>query len=599
MWRFVKYSCFTLTISIIFGCAHPGMPGGGAKDMSPPEVLKTNPENGSANFSSKKIIITFDEFIELDNITQKALISPPMDKLPDFKLKGKSLQIKFNEELKDSTTYSIYFADAIVDLTEGNPLLNYTYIFSTGSKVDSLSIFGKTFNAFDLQPPEDVFVVLYKNNNDTLPLDSLPINVIPYYVSKTTVNGEFQLNGLGDDEYLMFALKDLNANYIYDQPGEDIAFLDSLIKPFYVQPINIDSLRTDSTLFVVSDTLDEEEAEMIRDSLIHDYLHEYEAGFPHIELSMFNEVDSTQRLLKAQAVRKNTIQFSFAWPAHNVELIPLNFSADTTWYVEEVSKNSDTLTWYVKTLAIDTLEILALHQQDTLDHLFIKLDPKRKKMGLSKRQQKKDDKKKEYLGSETNVKGGILLLSQQPGIDFFHPVKSFSNDSILLVVDEDSTYSPQFVFIDSLKRKIRFPVILEEETRYLINIPDSSFIDWNGYHNAKIQARFRTKSLRDYGVFVLDIKPAVTQPYIFQLLNEKENVLKEYYFSSDTTITIEHLEPATYLLKLIFDNNGNKKWDSGNYNFQIQPEKVIYNPKKIQARANWDVEEEWIIGIRN
>ena len=595
MWQLVKYCCLALAIPVIFGCAHPGMPGGGPKDMRPPEVLQTTPENGSANFNSKKITITFDEFIELDNITQKALISPPMNKLPDFKLKGKSLQIKFNEELKDSTTYSIYFADAIVDLTEGNPLLNYTYIFSTGSKVDSLSIFGKISNAFNLKPPEDVFVLLYKDNNDTLPLDSLPLNVIPYYVSKTTANGDFQFNGLGDDEYLMFALKDLNANYIYDQPGEDIAFLDSLIKPFFVQPIDVDSLRADSTLFVVSDTIEEEEAEIIRDSLIHNYLHKYESGFPHLELFMFNEVDSTQRLLKAQAIRKNTIQYSFTWPAYDVELLPLNFSADTTWFIEEASSNIDTLTWFIKNLPVDTLEVLVLHQQDTLDYLFIKLDPKRKKAGLSKRQQKKKDKKKEYLGLETNIKGGTLRLNQQPEIEFFNPIKSFIDDSILLVIAGDSTYSPEFVFVDSLKRKIRFPIALVEETRYQIHIPDSSFIDWNGYHNEKVNIRFNTKSLRDYGVFVLDIKPAIFQQYIFQLLNEKENVLKEYYFSSDTSITIEYLEPATYVLKLIFDSNGNRKWDSGNYRFNIQPEKVIYNPKKIQVRANWDVEEEWLI----
>lgn len=595
MWRFLKYFINILVYIILFACAHPGNPGGGPKDISPPEVLKSEPENRSANFQSKKIIITFNEFIELDNIVQKALISPPMENLPEFKVKGKSLQIKFSEPLKDSTTYSIYFADAIVDLTEKNPLLNYTYIFSTGSKVDSLSLFGNIINSFDLEPVEEVFVLLYKDNNDTLPLDSLPFNVIPYYVSKTTIDGDFQFNGLGDDEYLMFALKDLNANYIYDQPGEEVAFLDTLIKPFYVQLLDIDSLRADSTMFIVSDTLKEKEIKLKRDSLIHEYIHKYESEFPQIELSLFSEVDSTQSLLKAAVPRKNNIQFSFAWPAEDIEIIPQNFNADTVWRLEEVSKNRDTINWFVKDLPIDTLEVLINHRQDSMEYLYLKLDPSKSRLSLSKRQQKKEDEKKEYLAITSNAKGGKIGLTQQPEYHFYHPINEIITDSILLVTGEDSTYSPGYHFIDSLKRKIQIPIEIIEETRYAIYIPDSSIIDWNGHHNEKNTTRFSTKSLRDYGVFVLNIKTANDQPYIFQLMDDKQKTLKEYYFISDTTITIEHLEPTSFILKLVYDDNGNKKWDSGNYKYKIQPEKVLFYNKKIEVRANWEVVEDWIV----
>lgn len=595
MWRILKYIFLILVVFSIYRCAQPGSPGGGPRDTRPPEVLKSEPENRQANFNSKKILITFDEFIELDNITQKALISPPMNKLPDFKLKGKSLQIKFNELLKDSTTYSIYFADAIVDLTEKNPILNYTYIFSTGTKVDSLSLLGSIKNAFNLEPPEEVYILLYKDNNDTLPLDSLPLNVIPYYVSKTTEDGDFQFNGLGDDEYLMFALKDLNANYIYDQPGEEIAFLDTLIEPFFVQPLDIDSLRADTTLFVLSDTLEENEIEHFRDSLVHDYVHQYEAKFPQIELRLFQEADSTQRLLKVDVPRKNNIQFSFSWPADDIELIPVNFNADTTWYVEKISKERDTISWYLKTLPVDTLEVLVNYKGDSIDYQYIKIDPVRKLAGQSKRLQKKEAAKKEYLGISSNLNGGVIELNQQPEFIFFHPLAEIITDSILLVIAEDSTYAPDYLFVDSLRMRIRFPVEIIEETRYAIYIPDSSIIDWNGYHNEEKSTRFATRSTRDYGVLALSIKTTVDQPYIFQLMNENQSVLKEFYFSADTTITMEYMEPASYVLKLIFDNNGNKKWDSGNYKYKIQPEKVIYNPKLIQVRANWDVEEDWII----
>jgi len=593
MHRLFKYLGFIFITLILYRCAQPGSLGGGSKDETPPQVLRSEPENRSANFTSKKITITFDEFIALNSINQKALISPPMDKMPDFKLKGKSLQIKFNEPLKDSTTYSIYFADAIVDLTEGNPVLNYTYIFSTGPKVDSLSILGKVTNAFDLKPVGSVFVLLYKDNNDTLPLDSLPFNVIPYYVSKTTDDGVFQFDGLGDNDYLMFALNDMNANYIYDQPGEEIAFNDTLIRPYFVQPLDLDSLRADTTRFPVPDTLKEDEANTVRDSLIHNFVHEYESKFKHYDLLMFKEVDSTQRLLKAAVPRKNNIQFSFSWPATDISLVPINFTADTTWYAKEISKNSDTITWYLKNLPVDTLEMLVMLKQDTLDHLFLKLDPS--KGSLSRRQQKKAEQEKDYLELKTNIKGSNLVLNKFPEIEFYQPVKEVISDSILLVSGADSTYSPEYIFLDSLHRKLRFPIKVEEDTRYVISIPDSSFIDWNGCHNQKKQMRFSTKSSRDYGVFVMQLKPNHPQPYVFELLNEKEDVLKQYYFSSDTSITIEYLDPATYILKLIYDDNDNKKWDSGNYGYKIQPEKVIYYSQKIQVRANWEVDEEWKI----
>lgn len=593
MIKLLKYIGFFTVLVIAYQCAQPGNPGGGPKDNTPPEVLKTEPPNRSANFNSKKITITFNEFVELDNINQKALISPPMDKLPDFKPKGKSVQVKFNETLKDSTTYSIYFADAIVDLTEGNPALNYTYIFSTGPKVDSLSLLGKVTNAFDLKPRGSVYVLLYKDNNDTILFDSLPFRVIPYYVSKTTENGEFQFDGLGNDDYLMFALNDMNANYIYDQPGEEIAFLDHLVKPFYIEPLDLDSLRADTTKFPVPDTLEEAEANFVRDSLIHDYVHEYESQFKHYELMIFKEVDSTQRLLKASVPRKNNIQFSFTWPADSIDLIPVNFNADTRWYAEEISKDHDTINWYLKNLPVDTLEMLVMHKQDTMDHLFLNLDPA--KSSLSRRQQKKAEEQPEYLNLKTNIKGSNLPLNRYPEVEFDMPVKEVISDSILLVAEDDSTYSPAFIFLDSLHRKIRFPIDVEEDTRYSITIPDSAFIDWNDNHNQKKQIRFTTKSMRDYGIFMMKLKPALKQPYIFQLLNDKEAVLQEHYFSHDTTLTIEYLDPVTYTIKLIYDNNGNRKWDSGNYGYKIQPEKVLYYPSKIQVRANWEIDEEWDI----
>ena len=218
----------------------------GPKDTQPPQVIKIRPPNYSAHFKGDRFEIDFDEFIELNNINQSLLISPPMDELPDFKAKGKTLLVKFNEELKENTTYTLFFGDAIVDITEKNPVIENTYIFSTGDRVDSMSMEGKVINAIDLQPAADVFVMLYKvtdkavtlndNGNRDIELDSMPMLFKPFYLSKTNENGQYKFNGLADEKYLIFALRDLNSNHIFDQPTEEIAFLDSLVKPAYSGP---------------------------------------------------------------------------------------------------------------------------------------------------------------------------------------------------------------------------------------------------------------------------------------------------------------------------------------------------------------------------
>jgi hypothetical protein len=518
-----------------------------------------------------------------------------MNKLPDFKLKGKSLRVKFNEPLLENTTYTVYFGDAIVDLSEKNPLLNYTYIFSTGPKVDSMSLKGQVINAFDLVPVENVFVMLYKDNNDTLPLDSLPLNVKPYYLSKSDVNGNFQLNGLANEQYLMFAIADLNANYYFDQPTEQIAFLDTLVTPQYEIPPAIDSTIIDS-LWTLYEDLKEDSIRALVDVLYLDSIKSNRVQIEKHILSLFTETDTTQRLVKAQLLRRNTLLFSFSQPAGEITIEPVNFNPDTLWYEEVFSKEKDSISWYLKSLPIDTLELFIFYMDDTLGHEFIRLDPNKVYPGGETRKQMKEEEGKiEYLDFESNLSKGILPLNKQPLITFDQPLQEIISDSILFIAGEDSIYNPEFVIVDSLRLKIVFPIELQESTKYSLLFPDSSFIDWNGYYNDNKKLSFSTRSLKDYGVFTLKLIPELKQSYILQLTTDKEELIKEFYFHNDTTYRIEYLNPGKYTLKLIYDSNSNRKWDSGNYFKKLQPEKVFYFPKTVEVRGNWEIEEVWEI----
>ncbi|MFP4471824.1 MAG: Ig-like domain-containing protein, partial [Bacteroidales bacterium] len=212
-------------------CANPVSPTGGPVDETAPMVVESEPPNYSTHFNRNRIIITFNEFVQLQQPNQQVLISPPLRENPSYKIRGRSVVVDFNEELQPNTTYSIFFGNAITDLTAGNPLGDYLFAFSTGDHIDSLAIGGEVLNAFNLQPQENVLVMLYPPDNDTVPRDSLPMLVRPLYVAKTNAAGVFQLRNLRNEPYKIFALNDMNSNYLYDLPNEEIAFIDSLIAP--------------------------------------------------------------------------------------------------------------------------------------------------------------------------------------------------------------------------------------------------------------------------------------------------------------------------------------------------------------------------------
>jgi len=615
-----------ITILLTY-CARPGSPGGGPKDTQPPQVLKYEPANYSTHFKDNKFEIVFDEFIELNNINQSLLISPPMDELPDFKAKGKTLHVKFNEELKENTTYTLFFGDAIVDITEKNAVKENTYIFSTGDRVDSMSMEGKVINAIDLQPAADVFVMLYKvtdkavtlndSGNRDIVLDSMPMLFKPFYLSKTNENGQYKFNGLADEKYLIFALRDLNSNHIFDQPTEEIAFLDSLVTPAYsgppqsmlpdslqavvdsLQTVINDSLQVDSTVFVLADSIIIHtdsivmDSTLVSDSTLSEVISQKKLPVAQYDLILFTNRDSTQRMLKGGLLKRNTLEFSFSLPANNLDLIPVNYTSDSLWYLEKFSKRSDTIYWYMKDILLDTLEMVILDHKDTLEHLYINLN--HESQSSRARVKKKDEEKKIFLEWTSNASRGNLLLNQKPNLLFEQPLNSFNTEAGSLIIGEDTTYQPEAILIDSFKMQLQFPIELAEATKYSYYFPDSSFIDWNGYFNEEIRLNFSTKTPADYGKLKMIMKPEKDQPYILQMLTDQGIVVKESFFTSDTTIGYQFISPAKYKFKVIFDDNGNGKWDSGYYPDKIQPEKIIFFSKEIDVRANWEIEETWQI----
>lgn len=556
-------------------CANPVSPTGGPKDTQQPVVVKSEPPLYTKNFSSKKIRIYFDEFIVLNDIKNQVIISPPMLEMPEFKTRGKSVLIELKEELNENTTYNIFFGDGIADLTENNPVINFRYVFSTGDILDSLSIEGNVNNAFSMQPEEDINVMLYIDNSDTVVFDSVPYVLKPYYMTKTNASGNYVLSNLPDHKFKIFALKDVNSNLLYDQPNEEIAFIDSLIIPYYKQLLIPDSVLSDS---ILTDTAAFEMP-----------------VYKTIDMALFHEVDSTQRLMKAVLTKKAQLNFIFKFPTNNLQIRPLNFKTNLNWKIEEFNKTNDTITYWLLNINQDSLIFEISDRNEILDTVEIAIVKKSKGKKAKKEKEKETEKPQSRalgLNIGFSMKGGSFDLHKPLFLTSNYPVIEFDSSGILLIEAED-TLSPEIIFADNIKRKAKIEHKWKEATKYSLIIPQNAFTDILEQTHDTIARNFTTKSFEDYGNLYIDVQIVeLGYNYIIQLLKD-DKIIKELILNDNQRIAFEYLDPGSYQVKVIYDKNNNKRWDTGDYIKKLQPEKVDFFPAEITVRANWDIEEEW------
>ena len=559
---------FILAGLLSYSCANPVTPSGGPKDKEPPQFVKSEPPMFSRSFNESRIKITFNEFIQLKKLNEQIIISPPMATTPEFKLRGKSLFVELQGGLKENTTYNIFFGNAIVDLTEGNPLENFQYIFSTGNVIDSLSIKGQLYNAYDLQPVKSVNVMLYTNNNDTIPFDSLPYFVKPYYMTKTDETGNFSLKNLAYLPYKIFALNDMNGNLIYDQPGELIGFLKDSIFPSYQSPNAGDSLRLDTLIF-------KKDLSMVDSTIIY-------------KMGIFQEIDSSQKLLKTTVPKKNQINFIFKRPVSNLSIHPYDLDFDGKWAIEEYNRTKDTIIYWIKDVGKDSLKLEISVNKIILDTINLALFKKSKgKKGDL------DDEKAKKLEIKYNIKNSVIDLNKPLILTFGYPLKSIDTTGIQLYESDSILVKAIYSYVDSVNRKIKFENKWKKSTKYTLSIQDSIFTDMLDHQNDSIKLRFTSKSLEEYGnLFVNIVLSDTCTNYIVQLMSG-ELIVREAAVNKSERLIFTYLIPGKYTLKVIDDENKNGHWDTGDYIYKVQPERVRLFPAEINIRSNWDIEEEW------
>ncbi len=568
---------------VLSSCAQQGQPSGGPKDTTPPEVLETIPPNQNTNFIGDKITFTFDEYMQIQDASNQFFISPPLKALPDFTIKKKSLIVTFKDTLKPNTTYNINFGESIKDINESNVLNNLSYAFSTGPYIDSLSLSGQVVDAFDKSTEKAVLVMLYDTE-----VDSMPMKKLPTYYTKCDENGNFTLTNLKEGNYKLIALKDKNSNLLFDLPEEEaIGFIDTLIAPIYVP-------RPEPKDTAAQDTLKPKKQPIAeKDSL-------KESPKPKLTVRTFTEEKSIQYLKKSFSPEYCKVVFVYNRPVEKIDIESLNLKIDHEWMFKEFSKNRDTVAVWLFIKAVNHTDslILEVHtdtcKADTVE-LIIGGDNGKSKKGKTT---KKEEKKSSTEGMALKLSAPGAGKTQHPNkgfeVRFNHPVLYSELPQIVLTEDSNRVEFTTSSDHPAL-RSFYINYDWKENKKYKLFIPPKCFRDFYTLENDTFQVEFKTGNIEDYGNLILHLEmPQTTTPHILQLLNDKTKVVSEKIVTKSEKITFPLLQPGSYTLKIIADENANGKWDTGNYLKQLQPEKIIlHKGAGITIRANWDMEVEW------
>lgn len=598
-----KYIALLLVIIGFYACASTGMPDGGPYDETPPKFVRATPEPNATNNKRKKISIEFDEYIKLDKASEKVIISPPQNEAPEVKVSGHRVLVEFFDTLRENTTYTIDFGDAIVDNNEDNPLGNFAYAFSTGEHIDTMEVSGTVLSADNLEPVKGIQVGLHKNLEDSafvkLPFDR---------ISRTDSRGHFTIRGVAPGKYRIYALMDGNQNYLFDSKTEAVAFLDSLVVP---------DMRPD----VRQDTVWNE-----LDTLAYDTIYEvhYTRFLPdNLILRSFKEENPMQYLVKSEREQLNRFSLYFSAKADTLPTIKgLDFDEKDAFIIESNPRN-DTIRYWIKDTVMCERDTLTIQMDylatDTLGQLVPKTDTlrmvnkidKKRRMALAEEALKKEEKerkKRAKKGDTLKVEPKFFAMSvDAPSnldlnrnivLKFEEPVEHIDTAAIHMAVKVDSLWEdiPFILMGDSVvPRQYQILADWQPGQEYQLKIDSLGIKGIYGLYTNKVENQLKVKTLEDYGTLYLNIVGAGPHA-IVQLLNSSDGVVRQQPVTDKNTCDFYFLQPSTkYYIRLFNDDNNNGVWDTGNYEEKRQPEEVYYFPKVWEMKANFEFEETWDI----
>lgn len=580
----LRFFIGVLLLVVLYSCANIASPNGGPYDEAPPKFVSSTPLPGQINYKGKKVEIIFDELIQIDKPTENVIITPPQMEQPVIRANGRKAVIELMDTLKENTTYTIDFTNSISDNNEKNVLENYSFAFSTGESIDSMEVSGVLLNAENLEPMPGITIGVHTNLEDSA------FTTIPFVrTSRTNDKGEFTIRNMAPGTYRIYALEDVMRSYKYSQPGQQIAFYDSLIVPAFELTTRQDTIWKDS---LTIDTV-------------------MTVGYTHfmpdnIELRLFKEKVERQYMLKPERTDEKILTLRFNTSLDTIPVpVPLNFTpADSNWYFLQTAEEgkavhywlTDSLIWKQDTLQVevnylksDSMNILR-PQTDTVQFTM-------RRRPVEKKKKKKDDEPEpiEFLGMNVNASGSINLYDTV-AVTFSEPVAGLTKDHFYLDQKVDTLWEAvDFDFFpdttNSLNFFIKRPWKYGEEFR--LEVDSATIFSAYGKWNDVYSGEFKIKKEDEYGHLYINIEGADTIAFV-ELLNSSDQPIRKVKVK-DGGVLFMDLKPDKYYARLVLDVNDNGVWDTGNYADKRQPELVFYCPKIFNIMQNWQVEETWNI----
>ena len=535
-------------------------PSGGPKDTIPPVITELYPEPGAVGVPVEKtqLKMTFNEYVVVKD-AKSLYLSPPMEKAPKYKIKGKSVIVYFEEPLDSNRTYTLDVTNALADNNEGNMYPGYTMVFSTGNTIDSMLVTGIVQDCNTLKPLKGATVMLYKDQADSAIFLHRPDAAV-----KTDEWGFFCLRNIQDTVYRMYAIIDENNNNKYEAETEKIAFIDSLIRP----------------VVVVNDSLPEVLKYDMKDT-VHCLARKQE-----YELNVFKEITSKQLIENKERVGDRTAYITFMSPYAQVDSIwikgvpddklitQFNLIRDSLEiWVNDPAPQPDTLFLNVKYMKTDTLGMLNSFVEE------IKLaNPKKGVAKTSRKDIKHEDTTAVYTVTaepETVEQYGFVF-------EFKYPVVETAFDSLTFryLNPKQQEFKESYTVVqDSLNLRkyiLRPDVEMLPGYEYFLKVPHRKFKDINGYYNDSTEVKVVLPNDDKLSSISL-VLSNVENKYIIDLLNEKrDKVLRQYIIDKNTVLDFPYLKAGKYSIRITEDLNGNNLVDTGNLLEHKMPEKVRF-----------------------
>lgn len=526
-----------LLLFVCIGCAKKGSITGGLKDTIAPTLKISFPENFSTNFKGNQIKLTFDEYIKLKGLEKQLIVSPPMKNEPLIIPSSvtKYLTIQIKDTLQPNTTYSFNFGQSITDNNEGNPLNQFKYVFSTGPYIDSLALGGRVKDALDREVESFVSVMLYEVNEKFK--DSVVYTSPPRYITNTLDSLKtFRLENLKAGKYLLVAMKDRNNNNKFNPKTEKIGFH----KQFITIP--------NDTVY---------EIELFKEELPFKAYKPSQVSGNKIAIGYDGKQDFSKS--KPKIILKNNNQI--------LESI-----------VTQFPKKDSLQVWY-KPIKADSL-LLNIKKESYVNDFSVKI-----------KNQKKDTL------SINAVQTGILNMRDEFTLESSTPLVKIDKSKIFINSSKTkiTEFTPNY---DDFNQKLVLNFPKNTSEKYQIQLLPGALTDFFEKSNDTLTYKLETRSESDYGNLIVDLQNVKRFPIIIELTNEKGEILAYDYSEKNTKVEFNFLEPKDYILRVIYDDNKNKKWDSGNYLEKRQAEEVIYYSKVIKdVRANWNDNETFDLSI--